>query len=357
MLTIGVDFSKKSSVYRVLDAKGQWVAGRKIENRPEFIHAFLDELAGPKQLALEATRNWGLYYECVKEHVDRFYLGHPKKMKAITQSETKNDSNDAQMIARLTYSGFLPQAYVCDLDMRQLRSLLRFRHFLVDQRRSIRNQVQTLLDRNLWPHERPGSFKDPFCRRGLQWLRALALPERERFILDQALTSFEHLSAQIGRLEEFLQTQTFDLPGLPWLRTVPGFRRSQVNALVVLTEVADIRRFRKADHLIHYAGLIPRERSSGDKHRTGRLVKEANLHLRRAFLESTLAAIRAQSGLKAYYQSVKTRAGSGAGIVATARKLASAVYWVLKEQRPYRPEKVFVLSPAAACHPATVTDR
>lgn len=348
MITIGVDFHKRTSSYHVLNEKGQMFKKAKLLNDQETIRAFLQSLPGPKQLAMEATRSWGLYHDCVHDLVDEFHLGHPKKMKAISESETKNDAQDAELIARMQHSGFLPHAHVPTLDIRQLRSLLRFRHFLVNQRRSIRNQVQTLIDRNLWVSDRPKSFKNVFCKRGLQWLAGLALPERERFILNQCLQSFQDLSQKIKQQEVFIQEQTLQLPGLSHLRTTPGFRFGKVNAFIVLTEASDIMRFKKARSFVHYAGLIPREFSSGDKHRTGGLIRSANMHLRTAFIESTLAAIRQDKGLRAYYKQVKTRAGSGAAIVATARKLASAVYFVLKEQRAYRPENV---NPSAvACH-------
>lgn len=348
MITIGVDFHKKTSSYHVLNERGQSVKKCKLVNDRESIRQLVASIPGPKQLAMEATRSWGLYHDTVCDLVDEFHLGHPKKMKAITESETKNDTHDAELTARLMHTGFLPEAYVSSLDVRQLRSLLRFRHFLVNQRRSIRNQVQTLLDRNLWPNERPRSFKNPFCRRGLRWLQAVKLPERERFILNQCLQSYETVQQKIQDLEDFLKTQTVDLGGLEHLRTTPGFRTAKVNAWIVLLEISDIRRFHKPEGLYHYAGLVPREFSSGDKHRTGRLVKNANMHLRTALIESTLAALRQDRGLRAYYKQVKSRRGSGAGIIATARKLTRAIYYVLKEQRAYRPETLH--PPAAVCH-------
>ncbi len=348
MITIGVDFHKKTSSYKVLDDKGQHVKKVKLVNDRKTIRSFIESIPGPKQLAMEATRSWGLYHDCVYDLVDQFHLGHPKKMKAITESETKNDAHDAEMIARLTYSGFLPEAHVASLDIRELRSLLRFRGFLVNQRRSIRNQVQTLIDRNLFPDERPRSFKNPFCLRGMKWLKSVPLPHRDRFILNQSLESFASLTSKLDELGAFIESESLDLPGLNWLRTVPGFRKSKINALIVLTEASDITRFRKARGFAHYAGLIPREFSSGDQHRTGRLVKEANMHLRTALIESALAAIRVDQSLKAYYKQVKTRSGSSAAIIATARKLSYAIYSVLKEQRAYRPESVN--PPAAVCH-------
>ena len=351
MLTIGVDFSKRTSVYSVLDSLGHRIKRCKVENDPVLMSEFFKNLPEePLVLAMEATRNWGLYYETVKDNVNHFLLAHPVKMKAITHSETKNDQNDADMIAKLTFSGFLPQAHISSLGTRQLRSLLRYRIFLVHQRSAIRNQVQTLIDRNVWPSERPRSFKSPFCRRGFTWLKGLQLPEQERFILDQALKAFNQLTQSILDIERYAQSQTLNLPGLEQLRTVPGFRTSRVHIYTVLLEIDTINRFSKARNLAHYAGLIPRERSSGDKHRTGHLVKQANKHLRTALIESVFGALLSDKNLKAYYQQVKERAGAGSAVIATARKLSYAIYHVLKDQTNYKsyPPPVTARGPLAA---------
>ena len=350
MITIGVDFSKRTSSYHVLDEKGERLKRCKVENTPQAIEQFFGDLPNePKQLTMEASRNWGLYYETVKPHVDIFHLGHPKKMKAITDSETKNDPNDAELIARLTYSKFLPEAHVACADTRQLRSLLRFRHFLVKQRSAIKNQTHVLIDRNFWPCQMPGSFKDLFCKRGLLWLKNLVLPERERFILDDCLKTHQELTKKILELESFINAQADDLPGMKHLRTVPGFKKSKVHAYIVLLEADEMARFHKAKHFAHYAGLVPREFSSGDKHRTGRLVKSANIFLRNALIESVFGAIRSDRELRAYYQSVKQRAGSGSAIVASARKLSYAVYHVLKDRTNYK-----AFPPATAFHPSAI---
>lgn len=353
MITIGVDFHKKTSSYHVLDEQGKLIMRNKLNNEPKSIINFLDSIEGTKQLSMEATRSWGLYHDLVKDHVDQFNLGHPKKMKAISSSERKNDSTDAEIIARLTQSDFLPKAHATPLNIRQIRSLVRYRGYLVNQRRSIRNQVHSIIDRNVWHCQKPQSFKNIFCKRGIEWVKNLELPKRERFILNKCLVIFNEIQNHILEIEQFIKKQESDLPGLTWLRTVPGFRSSNVNVYCVLVETSDITRFNKAKGYAYYAGFTPKERSSGDKQFTGRLIKGANMHLRTAIIESTLSAIRVDKGLRAYYLQVKTRRGSGPAIVATARKLSYAIYHVLKEQRSYRP---FTLnSPAAACHPTSVS--
>ena len=344
MITIGVDFHKRTSTYHVLNEQGQKIRRCKLNNDRDNIRDFLQSINGPKQLGMEATMNWGLFHDTVEDLVDEFHLGHPKKMKAIAESEIKHDRKDAETITRMLHSGFFPEAHVSSSETRHLRSVLRFRHFLVKERTKIKQQVQILIDRNIWPTDRPGAFKDPFCARGLRWLKEVSLPLTERHILDECTGNFQSLSYQISDLENFIAEQAVEFPGLKYLRTVPGFLFSKVNAYMVLLEIDSIDRFASARRLAHYAGLIPGEDSSGDHHRKKGLVK-ANMYLRTALIESTFAAIRLDKGLKEYYKSVKERCGSGPAIVAVARKRCYAIYHVLKEQRAYRPEN---FTPSAA---------
>jgi len=356
MITIGVDYHKRTSSYHVLNEKGALLRRCKFINDPNLIANFINSFDGPKQLAMEATRSWSLFYDCIQPHVTIFKLGHPKKMKLITQCERKNDKQDAKHIAEMTHRNYLPQAHVTTTPEREIRSLVRFRGFLVNKKRAVKNQIHALVDRNVWLCHKPTSFKNIFCKRGLAWLKSLPLPERERFILDQYLTNLQDMLDQISDVEKYIALNEIHLPNAPYLRTVPGFQKSVVNLYTVLVETSDINRFHKAKGFAYYAGLIPRETSSGDHYKTGRLVKGANLHLRTALIESILAAIRADKGLRAYYKNVKSRNGSGAAIVATARKLAYSVYHVLKEQRAYRYENE-IHAPAVACHPSSTSHK
>ena len=53
-------------------------------------------------------------------------------------------------------------------------------------------------------------------------------------------------------------------------------------------------------------------------------------------IEAVIPAIRKDYGLKRYYEKIKQRKGSNSAKVATARRLLTIVYRVLKEKRAYR---------------------
>jgi len=352
MITIGVDFHKRTSSYCVMRKDGTVIKRCKMENNTENIVTFLNKINEPKQVAMEATYGWGLFHDTASPHVDKFLLGHPAKMKLITESESKCDRYDAQTISQLATMGFLPQAYAPSKNSRELRSLVRLRSFLLRQRVAIRNNTHALLDRNIWQSERPRSFKNIYCDRGKKWMRSLTISPKERFILDELISSYERINDQIARIEQYINKEAIDLPETQYLRTIPGLRTSKVNIYTILFEIDDITRFRKARHLAKYAGLVPADNSSGDKQRTGKLVKRANHTLKTAIIESVFAALLVDKGLKEYFRTVRQRANPSAAIVACARKMCYAIYHVLKEQRHYRP-----FPPAAVSGPLATLER
>jgi transposase len=352
MYTIGCDVSKKTSNFAVIDPEGAISQEVKLNNVREDLLAWIRTIPSPKELTLEATFNWSLFYELMKNEVDQIHLAHPKKTRIIGEAEIKNDRLDAQVLARLTRSRFLPEAYISSQEIREMRSLLRFRCQLVWKRTTVKSEIHALVDRHIFPTEKPFGLKSLFTQKGVRFLETMGLPGRDRFILDELLCQLREINGHLDQVESFVASQPLPREeDSRWLKTVPGMG-GKVLHLIVLAEIATIHRFRSPDALIHYAGLIPKERSSGEKRFRGRLVKDRNTFLQQALLEAVTGACFRDKGLKVYYQQVKKRAGSSAARVATARKLLRCIYGVLKEQRAYRPFLVSDNAQTAARRPS-----
>ena len=216
---------------------------------------------------------------------------------------------------------------------RLLRRVLRHRLFLVRVRTMVKNRIHDLVDRHAARlPARP--VAELFSKAGLAWLRALALDETERTILDAELELLEHLGGQIAHGERVLAGIGRRDERLARLLTIPGIGRTV--ALVVLAEVDEIKRVKTPAKLHAYAGLVPRVHASGGHVRHGPLVATCNKWLRWALIEAVWPATRADAGLRAYCRRVAHRKGANTAKVATARRLLTIVYRVLKEHREYR---------------------
>lgn len=59
-----------------------------------------------------------------------------------------------------------------------------------------------------------------------------------------------------------------------------------LTAMTLLSEINDIHRFRSPRALMAYFGLVPTERSSGNRERRGPITKAGNTHARRILVEA-----------------------------------------------------------------------
>ena len=69
-------------------------------------------------------------------------------------------------------------------------------------------------------------------------------------------------------------------------------------ALALIVETGDFSRFAKASQFASFLGLVPGERSSGEKQVRTSLTKAGNTHLRRLLTESTQCYSRGRIGFK-----------------------------------------------------------
>ncbi|MBF0532154.1 MAG: transposase [Candidatus Omnitrophica bacterium] len=230
-------------------------------------------------------------------------------MQSIIASQAKNDTNDADEIAYLVHSRRpLSESYVADLQTRGFRRLLRTRAgFSLDVAR-IKNQIHAILNSHTFYSQRPQTFKDLFCKRGLAYLETVELPEQERFILNRLLDKIVELERRRDEFDEYIQHIHFHHKDLAYLQSVPGMR-GNILKYIILAEIDNVDRFPIARSLVAYAGLIPRDRSSGGKIRFGSLRSECNQFLRWALIQAVVHAIRQDPGMKNYYTQVKKTIG------------------------------------------------
>lgn len=95
--------------------------------------------------AMEATIFTGWVYDFLKPYAFDLKVAHPEMLKAITAAKKKNDAADAEKIADLLRCNLLPECYMLDEELRELRRILRYRNFLVRQAVTMKNKMSGLL--------------------------------------------------------------------------------------------------------------------------------------------------------------------------------------------------------------------
>jgi hypothetical protein len=118
------------------------------------------------------------------------------------------------------------------------------------------------------------------------------------------------------------------------LLQLPGF--GVVTAVTVWAAIGDIHRFEDAQHLVGYAGLGTKVHDSGMSTRTGRITKAGRRDLRVVLTEAAQVAANSHPHWKAELARLQPRLGRNKAIVAIARKLLVAVWYILAQHKTDR---------------------
>jgi len=172
-----------------------------------------------------------------------------------------------------------------------------------------------------------------FSEKGQKVLLGLELVPREKRLLEELLKTFRHLEKRAKESAGFVEKLYEESREAQLIRTIPGF--GKYLSVLVAVEIADIARFTDAAHLHAYAGVIPSTHSSGDRMYHGKIVRAGNRWLRWAAVEAVWPAIRADFDLRCFFERLARNKGANKAKVATARRLLTIIYKVLREQRNY----------------------
>jgi len=131
-------------------------------------------------------------------------------------------------------------------------------------------------------------------------------------------------------------------PARQALYRMSGVDMTQIDAVgvetvqVVLSEYGpDLSRFPTEKHFISHATLAPRVPKSGNKPIRKRKRNSASTRVAAALRMAALSVRHSQTALGAYYRSISRRVGANVAVFATARKLASFIYRLLRWGQPY----------------------
>ncbi|KXB03198.1 hypothetical protein AKJ47_02705, partial [candidate division MSBL1 archaeon SCGC-AAA261G05] len=221
----------------------------------------------------------------------------------------------------------LPESYVPPEEIRKLRQKLYHRTCLVRERTKFKNKIHAELAKQGIEFD-----ESPWTKKGKQKLNELKIDE-----INDYLAMIKALNERINRLSRELKQEARESEEANLLITIPGV--GYFSALSILAEIGNIDRFSNPEKLCSYAGIIPSTRQSGHITRRGSITKEGRRCLRWVLVECIWSHLTHTSGtrLTRFFRRIAKRRGKKVAVVATARKLLVAVYWMLKRGEEYHP--------------------
>lgn len=337
MIHVGLDVHHSNSMVRAMTEDGELFPARRIHHDHldalwQYLARFGDQ---SKRVVFEATANARWMRRCLQADPSITPVAvTPHKVRIIADTVAKTDKIDATVLASLSRMDALPEAWLPDEEVEELRELTRHRTDLVRQRTLAKNQINAaLIRRGLL---RP--YKDVFGVRGLAWLRETALPAAVRQQVDHWLEGLDLLQRQIARVEGTLYRDLARrrrwIDEMALLTTMPNVGR--LTALTILAELGQWQRFASRGAVAAFAGLVPVSKRSDRSARYGRLSKRGPSGLRRILVLVARGAARRSLRYGRLYERLKRGKGANKAKTAVARQLLEDAWTMLRKGEPFR---------------------
>jgi transposase len=333
----GVDLHARSLYVCIVDAEGNVLKHRGISATPETFLDLIKPYRADVVVACECMFCWYWLADVCEDNGIPFVLGHALYMKAIHGGKAKNDRIDSKKIAHLLRGGNIPQAYVYPRQMRATRDLCRRRLNFVRYRASLIGHIRNTASQYNLP-EIPGTLDRPQHWEGVG--ERFTRPAVRRSV-EADLATIQHLTEQIHQLNWYIEKagRQFDYQTLSLVRSVPGI--GQVLGLTILYEMETIGRFPRVQEFLSYSRLVVCAHESAGKMKGTGGRKIGNAHLKWAFSEAAVLFLRGNPRAKKLVQRLESKHGKGKALAILARRLATAVYYMLKRKEPFQMDRFF----------------
>lgn len=338
--TIGLDLHKRESQLCTLAADGT-VTERRVATTRAMFTAALDGRP-PARVLLEASTE----SEWVARHLEA--LGHAvivadpnyAPMYATRSRRVKTDKRDARALAEACRLGAYRPAHRLSDAQRHVRAELAVRDALVRTRTRYVAVLKALVRRDglrltTGDAERTAAKFAVLDATGVvsDTLRAEVAP---------LLAVLAPLDDQIAAADRRLTVGAAADAVVQRLTTAPGI--GPVTATAFVATLDDVGRFRDAHQVMAYLGLVPSERSSGERQQRGRITKAGSPRVRWLLVEAAWRIQRSRAPeaapLQAWAARVALRRGTRVAMVALARRLAGVLYVTWRDQTDYAAARV-----------------
>jgi transposase len=330
MLIIGCDYHPGFQQIAFVDTETGELSERRLAHR-EQAEQFYRELKQQNlvvRAGMESSGHSRWFERLLQELGFELWIGDPAEIRTKRVRKQKTDRQDAQLLLQLMLENRFPRLWVPDAENRDLRQLLWHRHRLVQMRTRVMNQLHVVpLNEGL---RRKKALWRPTGRKELEAIALAPWASRRR---QDLLDLLDQLTPKIQELTHALEEEVEKRPVTRRLMTHPGV--GPLTALAYELVIGTPERFPCGKQIASYVGLVPEEKSSGDRRRLGHISKQGNVLLRFLLVEAAQVTVRSQPEWRSRFFHLSMRRGRKIAKVAMARKLAVHLFWMWRKGCDY----------------------
>jgi transposase len=324
-----LDVHRRQITTKTLELEtGEVRYGRISPAAREDVRVWLERFRGrDAHFALEGTTGWRFVVDEIERAGFTAHLADPAETAAKRgrKKRAKTDRADCDLMLDLLLAGRLPESWIPPAHMLELRTLVRTRKALSDERTGWQQRIQAQLF-----HQGAASGLRLRTSAGRAALADVRLSPAGRELVELGLRMIDVLDGELAPLDRVLRAFARRQPGCRAL--IAGlYGVGALLAPAILAELGDCRRFESSADAVRHAGLDVTVYESDGRRSPGRLSHQGPQVLRWALYEAAQCAARPASPEHAYYLQVRQRIDHNRACLSVARKLCRHAYHLLRE--------------------------
>jgi len=327
--TLGIDLAKNVFQLHGADERGKKVLSRRVQRS-----RLLEHIANlpPCLIGMEACGGSHYWARKFREFGHEVKMMSPQFVKPYVKSN-KNDAADAEACCEAVTRPTMRFVPIKEVAQQDVQALHRVRSRLMKQRTQLTNQVRGLL-----------AEYGIIIAKGIASLRR-KLPDiledaeneltpESRELFQDAYDELLVLTQKIDKYEKKLDTMAKTDESCKRLLTIPGIGAKTATAFKASVGGAEV--FTRGRQLSAWLGLVPKQNSSGDKIRLGKISKRGDRYLRCLFVHGARAVLKTVKKKKDPYslwiKELIARCGFNKAAVAVANKNVRIAWALLRNE-------------------------
>ena len=252
------------------------------------------------------------------------------------EKRQKTDKMDSRKLSKACKNGEVHGIYIPSEEHQEERNLLRVRQKIVRDKTRVKNRIKfylmyqgidiTYIEGKNW------------TKRWINYLKEIKLiTPSGTFALMTYIEELENLQKQADKIDlevkELSKTDRYS-ENVELLCSVPSI--GITTAMILLTEIGDISRFKTFDDLCSFIGLVPNTHSTGEKDHVGHMTKRGNQFIKSILVECAWIAVKKDPALLQCYKELTVRMNGNKAIIRITRRLLSRIRHVLLKKEKYQ---------------------